>query len=105
MFLIRDNLSSMTVAEKDNVCKAFEWALPSLLTFSEEVDLWKTKWLTPGIHVAITLAESLESCNNRFFPNIYTCLHLLMVSPVSTAAVEHSHSALKIVKLNMQSTM
>ena len=43
MFLIPDNLSSMTIAEKDNVCKAFEWALPSPLTFSQEVDLWKTK--------------------------------------------------------------
>ena len=36
-----------TIAEKDHVCKAFEWALPSLLTFSQEVDLWKT----PGTHV------------------------------------------------------
>ena len=105
MFLIPDNLSSMTIAEKDNVCKAFEWALPSPLTFSQEVDLWKTKWQTPGIHVPNTLAESLESCDNRLFPNIYTCLHLLMVSPVSTAVVECSHSALKIVKSKMQSTM
>ena len=60
---------------------------------------------TPGIHVPNTLAESLESCDNRLFPNIYTCLHLLMVSPLSTAVVERSHSALKIVKSKMQSTM
>ena len=37
------------------------------------------------------------------FPNVYTCLHVLLVMPVSTAAAERSHSSLKIVKSKLLS--
>ena len=69
------------------------------------MELWKTKWGIAGIHIPQTLKDSLNSCDERLFPNIYTCLDLLVIIPVSTATVERSHSGLKIVKSKLQSTM
>ena len=88
MYLIPQNLSTLNNAIRDDILKVFEWALPSAQTFYQEVDLWKTKWRTAGVHIPQTLKDSLNSCDERLFPNIYTCLHLLMIIPVSTATVE-----------------
>ena len=88
MYLIPENLNTIQSEEKDNIFNAFKWALPSPLTFLQEVKLWKTKWKVPGIYIPQTLKETLDTCDHRLFPNIYTCLHLLMIIPVSTAAVE-----------------
>ena len=41
-----------------------------------------------------TLQTSLAACEQKLFPNIFLCLYLLMVVPVSAAATEHSHSGL-----------
>ena len=105
MYLIPENLNTIQSEEKDNIFNSFKWALPSPLTFLQEVELWKTKWKVPGIYIPQTLKETLDTCDHRLFPNIYTCLHLLMIIPVSTAAVEQSHSGLKIVKSKLQSRM
>ena len=105
MYLIPENLNTIQSEEKDNIFNAFKWALPSPLTFLQEVELWKTKWKVPGIYIPQTLKETLDTCDHRLFPNIYTCLHLLMIIPVSTAAVERSHAGLKIVKSKLQSRM
>ena len=88
MYLIPQNLSTLNNAIRDDILKVFEWALPSAQTFYQEVDLWKTKWRTAGVHIPQTLKDSLNSCDERLFPNIYTCLHLLVIIPVSTATVE-----------------
>ena len=47
----------------------------------------------------------LESCDSKFFSNVYTCLHLMLIIPVITAATEHSHSSLKKVESNSQTKM
>ena len=52
-----------------------------------------------------TLQTSLAACEQKLFPNIFLCLYLLMVVPVSTAATERGHSGLQIVKTKLQSTM
>ena len=53
----------------------------------------------------ITLQTSLAACEQKLFANIFLCMYLLMVVPVSTAATKRSHSGLQIVKTNLQSTM
>ena len=58
-----------------------------------------------SVNVPSKLANSLEACNQKLFPNTYTCLHLLLIIPVSTAATEHSQSCLQVVKTKLQSTM
>ena len=99
----------------DNKFQFFEWALPSPQTFNQELDIWKQMWhdvvddLEPATtdHEcrALTIQTSLAACEQKLFPNIFLCLYLLMVVPVSTAATERSHSGLQIVKTKLQSTM
>ena len=62
-------------------------------------------WQKASVGVSSKLASSLEASNQKLFPNIYTCLHLLMIIPMHTAATEHSHSCLQVVKTKLQSTM
>ena len=105
MYLIPENLSKMSNIERDQISNFFDWVLPSPATFNQEIELWKTKWKAEGILIPNSLSQTLDVCNYKLFPNVYTCLHVLSVMPVSTAAVERSHSSLKIVKSKLQSRM
>ena len=89
----------------DNIFQFFEWALPSPQTFNQELDVWKQMWHDVVDDAPDTLQTSLAACEQKLFPNIFLCMYLLMVVPVSTAATEHSHSGLQIVKTKLQSTM
>ena len=62
-------------------------------------------WQNASVGVPSKLASSLKACNQKLFPNIFTCLHLPMIILVSTAATECSHSSLQVVKTKLQSTM
>ena len=99
------NLGKLSNVERDEVSKFFDWVLPSPSTFNQEIELWKTKWKVEAIQLPNSLSQTLDVCNYKLFPNVYTCLHVLLVMPVSTAAVERSHSSLKIVKSKLQSRM
>ena len=95
----------MSGVHHDNIFQFFEWALPSPQTFNQELDVWKQMWHDVVDDAPDTLQTSLAACEQNLFPNIFLCLYLLMVVPVSTAATEHSHSGLQIVKTKLQSTM
>ena len=103
IYLIPENLSKISNIERDQISIFFSWVLPSAATFNQEIELWKTKWKAEGIQIANSLSQTLDVCNYKLFPNVYTCLHVLLVMPVSTAAAERSHSSLKIVKSKLLS--
>ena len=105
MYLIPENLGMLSNRERNEIADFFDWVLPSPATFNQEVDLWKTKWQAEGVQIPKSLSQTLDVCNYKLFPNIYTCLHVLLIMPVSTALVERSHSCLKIVKSKLQSRM
>ena len=105
MYLIPENLGMLSNTERNQIADFFDWVLPSPATFNQEIDLWKTKWKAEGVQIPKSLSQTLDVCNYKLFPNIYTCLHILPIMPVSTAAVERSHSCLKIVKSKLQSRM
>ena len=105
MYLIPKNLQDMSSVHRDNIFQFFEWALPSPQTFNQELDVWKQMWHDVVDDAPDTLQTSLAACEQKLFPNIFLCLYLLMVVPVSTAATERSHSGLQIVKTKLQSTM
>ena len=105
MYLIPKNLQDMSSVHHDNIFQFFEWALPSPQTFNQELDVWKQMWHDVVDDAPDTLQTSLAACEQKLFPNIFLCLYLLMVVPVSTAATERSHSGLQIVKTKLQSTM
>ena len=58
-----------------------------------------------GVQIQKSLSQTLDVCNYKLSPNIYTCLHVLIIMPESIAAVERSHSSLKIVKSRLQPRM
>ena len=95
----------MSSVHRDNIFQFFEWALPSPQAFNQELDVWKQMWHDVVDDAPDTLQTSLAACEQKLFPNIFLCLYLLMVVPVSTAATERSHSGLQIVKTKLQSTM
>ena len=95
----------MSSVHHDNIFQFFEWALPSPQSFNQELDVSKQMWHDVVDDAPDTLQTSLAACEQKLFPNIFLCLYLLMVVPVSTAATEHSHSGLQIVKTKLQSTM
>ena len=57
-------------------------------TFNQELDVWKQMWHDVVDDAPDTLQTSLAVCEQKLFPNIFLCLYLLMVVPVSTAATE-----------------
>ena len=105
MYLIPKNLQDMSSVHHDNIFQFFEWSLPSPQTFNQELDVWKQMWHDVVDDAPDTLQTSLAACEQKLFPNIFLCLCLLMVVPVSTPATERSHSGLQIVKTKLQSTM
>ena len=105
LYLIPQHLDTMTKEHSDNTLSFFELALPFPETFNQEIEVWKARWQGKVITVPQNLTESLASCDYKLFPNVYTCLYLLLIIPVSTAATECSHSCLKIVKSKLQSNM
>ena len=77
MYLIPENLGKLSNVERDEVSKFFDWVLPSPATFNQEIELWKTKWKVEGIQLPNSLSQTLDVCNYKLFPNVYTCLHVL----------------------------
>ena len=105
MYLIPENLSMLSNVGRDQISDFLDWVLPSPATFNQEINLWKNKWKAEGVQIPSSLSQTLDVCIYKPFPNIYTCLHVLLIMPVSTAAVERSHSSQKIVKSKLQSRM
>ena len=95
----------MSSVHLDNIFQFFELALPSPQTFNQELDVCKQMWHDVVDDAPDTLQTYLAACEQKLFTNIYLCLYLLMVVPVSTAATECIHSGLQIMKTNLQSTM
>ena len=95
----------MTKVHRNNAFSFFEWALPSPETFNHEIEVWKARWQGKVITMPKNLTESLDSCDYKLFPNVYTCLYWLLIIPFNTSATEYSHSCLKIVKSKLKSNM
>ena len=80
--------------------------LPDLSTVTYEVDYWESLWKEklPGF-LPSTIADTLKQTNPVAFPNIFTLLAILTVSPVTTCACEHSASSVRLIKPYQHSTM
>ena len=51
------------------------------------------------------LQETLKACSSSLYPNTHTILQLLLITPITSATVEHSNSSLRFVKNVYRSTM
>ena len=101
-------LTSLSLEKEKELLAAYETDLPSPHSFSQEMKRWKTKWScceAAGLPLPYTLVDTLAATTAATFPNIHKILTVMLVSPVTTATVERSISALGYVKSKLRSTM
>lgn len=88
--------------------RKYQYDVPQPDSLPQELELWKRSWTRlqqNGGTCPKTLSETLKSDRTKSFPNISYVLSSLLLIPVSAASVERSHSALKLVKTKLRSTM
>ncbi|XP_076076084.1 52 kDa repressor of the inhibitor of the protein kinase-like [Mytilus galloprovincialis] len=105
-YLIPSKLENCSLQVVDRLFNTFTEDLPSDRdTFNIEVERWKARWSIAEGQIPGTLAESLNLCNVDLYPNIYTCLLILLTMLVTTATAERSFSVMRRVKTYLRSTM
>ena len=77
----------------------------SLEEFEAEIRRWKARCQLNIDAPLSTIADTLSDTNADLYPNVCTCLHILLSMPVSTATAERSFSAMRRLKTYLRSTM
>jgi len=104
--LLPCKVNSLTRDIEDTLLTFYGRDLPSKETFHHEVMMWKTLWGSSSTHPAnITATLNDERVSRTTFPNLVTMLHLLLLTPVTSASVERANSALKFVKSDRRNRM
>ena len=106
--LLPQGLNGMTEEKYKLIQKHFKQDLPEPSEFHIELDRWKLFWkLNVGNEAPKTISETIESTSQikQRFPNIYTILHILLVTPITAASAERANSSLKHVMTPKRSTM
>ena len=106
--LLPRGLNGMTEEKSKLIQKHFKQDLPEPSEFHIELDRWKLFWkLNVGNEAPKTISETIESTSQikQRFPNIYTILHILLVTPITAASAERANSSLKHVMTPKRSTM
>ena len=104
--LLPSNVSEISSQDIDVICQRFKSDLPSPDSFTQELRRWKLFWCghpDPPSSLELILTSPLYS--PKSYPNISTVLHILSVTPVTSATSERANSALKVVKSDRRSTM
>ena len=77
----------------------------SLEEFEAEIRRWKARCQLNIDAPLSTIADTLLDTSADLYPNVCTCLHILLSMPVSTATAERSFSAMRRLKTYLRSTM
>ena len=86
--------------------EAYRDDIPSYSSTVAEIELWEKFWKgNIEAKVPKTIGESLKLVDKVAFPNVYTCLKILSVVPVTSCECERSISALRRMKTWLRSTM
>uniref|UniRef100_H3B3J7 HAT C-terminal dimerisation domain-containing protein n=1 Tax=Latimeria chalumnae TaxID=7897 RepID=H3B3J7_LATCH len=108
LYLIPSNLHKLTQQHEQNLKSYCFTDLPSPATFHQEIRLWSL-WVSYGETSPSTAQNALkhlsDSATSRLYPNICSILHVILVSPTTTATVERANSSLKFIKNKYRSTM
>lgn len=108
LYLLPCKVQSLTSEMEDNILKLYRNELPSPHSFSQEIRLWKTLWnsMTESeLPATIQATLAHRRVSQRSFPNLFSLLNLLLLMPVTTAAVERANSALKFIKTDRRNRM
>jgi len=106
--LIPENVRMIDDTITESIIQKFHAEVPQPQSLSQELEMWQRVWIRqPHASSSLpkTVTETLRTEYIKGFPNICYILHTLLLIPVSAASVERSHSALKLVKTKLRSTM
>lgn len=103
--LLPAHIHNLNDEEMSDIHQFYAADMPSPNTFTHEINLWKREWRSTIEDRPKDIEETLNRMNKSFYPNITQILRLLLMLPVSSASVERSHSALKLIKNKLRSTM
>lgn len=71
-----------------------------------ELRLWRSKWeKTEPNMLPSTGSNALPHCEEKFYPNLYRFIQILVKLPITTASAERSFSSLRLLKNHLRSTM
>ena len=86
--------------------EAYREDMPNYRSIHAELGLWETSWRKGFEEIVYnSVADTLRNCNELAFPNIFTALKILAVTPVTTCECEQSVSALRRMKTWLRNTM
>ncbi|XP_071821470.1 52 kDa repressor of the inhibitor of the protein kinase-like [Apostichopus japonicus] len=104
--LLPANLDLCSDDKVDAIVQYYGPDMPSPASVSQEVRLWKRFWReVDDAERPKTVSDTLRQMNSKQFPNVCAVLQSLLLLPVTSAEVERVHSAFKIVKKKLRSTM
>lgn len=105
-FLIPGDIGNLTEDIIASIYKTFEEDLPAVdfEDFKREVSRWKVR-CAGDTEVHATVGDTLAHTPRELYPNVSTCLHILLAMPVSTATAERSFSSMRRLKTYLRSTM
>lgn len=108
-YLIPSQLHQLTTTHVDGIYAAYSYDfIGDKEAFQSEVSRWKIRWsLDDGSESEkpVDLKSTVDSTNKDLYPNIFTCLVILLTMPVSTASAERAFSVMRRVKTYLRSTM
>ena len=96
-YFIPTKLHLLTDQIIETLCQEFAQDLPAPTEVEQEVMRWQEKWKNAP-NKPKSLTDTLNLCNEIFFPNIHTMLQLLLTLPVGSVACERSFSKLRRLK-------
>ncbi|XP_071834953.1 52 kDa repressor of the inhibitor of the protein kinase-like [Apostichopus japonicus] len=100
------NLDLCSDDKVDAIVQYYGPDMPSPASVSQEVRLWKRFWReVDDAERPKTVSDTLRQMNSKQFPNVCAVLQILLLLPVTSSKVERVHSAFKIVKTKLRSTM
>ena len=98
--LLPCKVNSVTPEINDTLLIFYGHDLPSKETFHHEVMVWKTPCRLSRTHRAnITVTLSDERVSRTTFPNLVTMLHLLLLTPVTSASVQRAKLSPEICEI------
>lgn len=88
------------------VVKLYNYDMPSLELFQQELERWKTKYLSKAnSDWPSTCAKALAECDKGLFSNIYVLLVIARTLPVTSCECERNASVLRKLNNFMRASM
>ncbi|XP_033762649.1 zinc finger MYM-type protein 1-like [Pecten maximus] len=105
-YLIPSLLGQLTAGHVDEIYEGYKTDLSGdRELFRREISRWRTKWSVADDPKPVDLLTTILATNRELYPDIFTCLVILLTMPVSTASAERSFSVMRRVKTYLRSTM